>query len=256
MIQSPYEPEAGWEAVEGPAPGPGGATRERILDAAERLFAEHGFAGTSHRQITAEAGVNLAAVNYHFGSKEELFVEVVRRRLEPVNRRRLELLEEAEQRSGGARLEDVARAFVEPVVEARDEDGGAGVLPKLMARVVGEPGGWAERLLPLVFAGVAARFLASLERAMPEAKREDLLWGLVFSAGVLSHYMLVGGLIRRIAGGAAEAAETGATVERMVRYMTAGLNALKGAEAERPAGLAGARKKSSGRKGAKGRRKA
>ncbi len=254
MIETSYESEAGWEAQEGAAAGPGGATRERILDAAERLFAEHGFAGTSHRQITAEAQVNLAAVNYHFGSKEELFVEVVRRRLKPVNERRLEMLDEAEGRPGGARLEDVARAFVEPVVEARDEDGDSGVLPKLMARVVGEPGGWAERLLPLVFAGVAARFLASLERIMPEAKRDDLLWGLVFSAGVLSHYLLVGGLIRRIAGGAAEAAETGETVERMVRYITAGLKALKGAEAGPRAAPAEAKRAAAGRKRARRRR--
>lgn len=245
MIESSYDPKTAWEAAEGPSPGPGRATRERILDAAERLFAERGFAGTSHREITAEARVNLAAVNYHFGSKEELFVEVVRRRLEPVNRRRVEMLEEAERRGGAARLEDVARAFVEPVIEARDQ----GVLPKLMARVVGEPGGWAEKLLPVVFAGVAARFLASLERAMPAVQREDLLWGLVFSAGVLSHYLLLGDLIRRVAGGTpgAEAAG-GETVERMVRYITAGLRALRGAEPRR------AVKPAQGRKGGRGRK--
>lgn len=256
-IQTSYEPESGWEALEGAAApgGAGSATREKILDAAERLFAEHGFAATSHRQITAEAGVNLAAVNYHFGSKEELFVEVVRRRLEPVNRRRLELLEEAERRSGGARLEDVARAFVAPVVEARDEGGEPGALPKLMARVVGEPGGWAERLLPLVFAGVAARFLASLERMMPEAKREDLLWGLVFSAGALAHYLLMGGLIRRVAGGAAEA-EAGEAVERMARYITAGLRAVAGTGEGPKKARSGAAREASRRKSAKGRRKA
>ncbi len=257
-IQSPYEPEPGWETLEGAAPAPGGAgsaTREKILDAAERLFAERGFAATSHRQITAEAGVNLAAVNYHFGSKEELFVEVVRRRLEPVNRRRLELLEEAERRSGGARLEDVVRAFVEPAMEARDGDRESGVLPKLMARVAGEPGGWAERLLPLVFAGVAARFLASLERMTPEARREDLLWGLVFSAGVLAHYLLMGGLIRQVAGGAAEA-KTGEEVERMARFITAGLRAMKAAGVEAPAAAARGKKTASGRERARGRRKA
>lgn len=232
-IQTAYESGAGWTGPEGAAAAPAGprsATREKILDAAERLFAEHGFAGTSHREITAEAGVNLAAVNYHFGSKEELFLEVVRRRLEPVNRRRVEMLEEAERRSGVARIEDIARAFVEPVVEARSEEGKPGVLPQLMARVVGEPGGWAEKLLPVVFAGVAARFLASLARAMPEVRREDLLWGLVFSAGVLSHYLLLGDLIRRVAGGAPGAEAAGSeTVERMVSYITAGLKAQRSA---------------------------
>ncbi len=225
--------------AEPPGPGePAGraqATRERILDAAERLFAEHGFAATSHRQITAEAGVNLAAVNYHFGSKEELFLEVVRRRLEPVNRRRLEMLEEAERRSGVARIEDIARAFAEPVLEAREESGRASVLPKLMARVVGEPGGWAEKLLPLVFASVAARFLSSLERAMPGVKREDLLWGLVFSAGVLGHYMLLGDLIRRVAGAAPGADHEFRTTERMVDFITAGLKGLRRAPSAKKA---------------------
>ncbi|PJF45437.1 MAG: TetR/AcrR family transcriptional regulator, partial [Candidatus Thermofonsia Clade 3 bacterium] len=75
------QPEAGGEARARAA-----ATRERILDAAERLFAERGFAGTSLRDITSEARVNLAAVNYHFGSKDELFLATVVRRLEPVNR--------------------------------------------------------------------------------------------------------------------------------------------------------------------------
>lgn len=230
MIHTVYDNSPFPEAPDPAEPaGRAQATRERILDAAERLFAEHGFAATSHRQITAEAGVNLAAVNYHFGSKEELFLEVVRRRLEPVNRRRLEMLEEAERRSGVARIEDIARAFAEPVVAARDEDGDAGVLPKLMARVVGEPGGWAEKLFPVVFAGVAARFLASLEKAMPGVKREDLLWGLVFSAGVLSHYVLLGDLVRRVAGAAPGGARGHRTAERMVGFITAGLKALRAA---------------------------
>ena len=65
------------------------ATKQRILDAAESLFMEHGFEATSLRSITAAAGVNLAAVNYHFGSKEELFQAVLTRRLDPMNHARL-----------------------------------------------------------------------------------------------------------------------------------------------------------------------
>lgn len=244
------------EALYDAAPPPAGgdprtraaATRERILGAAERLFAEHGFAGTSLRDITAEARVNLAAVNYHFGSKEDLFLAAVVRRLEPVNRRRLELLEAAERRSDPPRLEDVARAFVEPVVEARDGDGGMGALAKLMARVVGEPGGWAEKILPLAFGAVASRFLASLERALPGVPRADLLWGLVFSAGVLSHYVLLGDLIGRIGAGAVHAARTEQTVDRMTAYIAAGLRGLA-AEPEQ----AGRRKKNAG--GRRGRKK-
>lgn len=221
------------QSADAPAPPPPGpaarrrdrSTRDRILDAAERLFAEHGFAGTSHRQITAAAGVNLAAVNYHFGSKEKLFLAAVLRRLEPVNRRRLEMLAEVEAKSDPPRLEEVARAFVAPVVEARGEEGEENVLGRLMARAVGEPGGWAERILPIAFGSVAERFLGALQRALPGARREDLTWGVVFSAGVLSQYMLMGGILRRAAG--AQAAPPAPVVERMVDYLAAGLRALE-----------------------------
>src|SRR5207253_96136 len=74
------------------------ATQEKILDAAEALFMEHGFEATSLRQITAAAGVNLAAVNYHFGSKEELFQAVLTRRLDPMNQERVALLTRFGQR--------------------------------------------------------------------------------------------------------------------------------------------------------------
>lgn len=225
MIQTLFEASRS-EGAGGEARARAAATRERILDAAERLFAERGFAGTSLRDITSEARVNLAAVNYHFGSKDELFLAAVVRRLEPVNRRRLELLREAESRSDPPRLEDVARAFVQPVVEARDGSGGMGALPKLMARVVGEPGGWAEKILPLTFGEVAARFLAALERALPGVPRAGLLWGLVFSAGVLSHYVLLGDLIGRIGAGAMDAARTEETAARMTAYIAAGLRGL------------------------------
>ncbi|GIU74300.1 MAG: hypothetical protein KatS3mg004_1387 [Bryobacteraceae bacterium] len=225
MIETSFEMLPDLETGAGPR-ARADTTRTRILDAAERLFAERGFAGASLRDITAEAHVNLAAVNYHFGSKDELFLQVVLRRLEPVNRRRLELLEEAEQRPGGARLEDVARAFVRPVIEVRHAEGESGALSKLMARVVGEPGGWAEKLLPVAFAGVAARFLAAIERAMPGARREDLVWGLVFSAGVLSYYLLLTDVIPQVVGGQPGLKETGETVERMVAYIVAGLRGL------------------------------
>src|SRR5438067_208004 len=75
-------------------------TKSRILDAAERLFLEHGFEATSLRQLTAAAGVNLAAVNYHFGSKEELFQAVLTRRLDPVNQERIDLLTKLEREAG------------------------------------------------------------------------------------------------------------------------------------------------------------
>ena len=79
-------------------------TRSRILDAAEVLFMEHGFDGTSMRMITGSAGVNLAAVNYHFGTKELLIQEVFRRRLTDLNNARVAVLDRMEAEAGGAPL--------------------------------------------------------------------------------------------------------------------------------------------------------
>src|SRR3954453_20324524 len=79
-------------------------TKTRILDAAERLFVEHGFEATSLRSLTSAAGVNLAAVNYHFGSKEELFQAVLTRRLDPMNQERIDLLAKVEREGGGKAL--------------------------------------------------------------------------------------------------------------------------------------------------------
>src|ERR1051325_3683820 len=102
-------------------------TKTRILDAAESLFVEHGFEATSLRQLTAAAGVNLAAVNYHFGSKEVLFQAVLTRRLDPMNQERIELLEALEREAGAkpASCEKVLFAMLIPALRlARDEKRG------------------------------------------------------------------------------------------------------------------------------------
>ena len=72
-------------------------TKERILRAAELIFGRHGYAGTTLRAVTAEAGVNLASANYHFGSKEALVMEMLRQRVAPINEERLLLLERSKQ---------------------------------------------------------------------------------------------------------------------------------------------------------------
>src|SRR5712691_4942148 len=102
-------------------------TKTRILDAAEQLFMEHGFEATSLRSLTAAAGANLAAVHYHFGSKEELFQAVLTRRLDPMNAERIELLERVERESTGRppSCEKILFAMLIPALKlARDEKRG------------------------------------------------------------------------------------------------------------------------------------
>jgi AcrR family transcriptional regulator len=99
----------------------GGPTRERLIEVAERLFAETGFGGTSVRHITAAAGCNLAAVNYHFGGKDQLYEEVFRRRLEATREQRVASIRRTIEEAGGtpsleALLRSFATAFLEPFI--------------------------------------------------------------------------------------------------------------------------------------------
>src|ERR1700759_4960898 len=99
-------------------------TKQKILDTAERLFGESGYDATSLRQIIPGAGVNLAAIHYHFGSKEELLDELILRKAEPVNQQRVALMEQvlAEAGSGPVEVEKVLEAFMEPMSTAGDQN--------------------------------------------------------------------------------------------------------------------------------------
>ncbi len=134
-------------------------TKNRILDVAERLFAEQGIAETSLRLLTAEADVNLAAVHYHFGSKDKLIREVVGRRFQPINHERLELLDQLEDRSEAIQLEDLLRIFFGPPLRltARDTEGTA-CLRKLIGRVQMAGGRYTESFHE-VFREVQQRFV-------------------------------------------------------------------------------------------------
>ena len=210
------------------APGRVAETKDRILDSAEMLFAEHGFAATSLRQITADASVNLAAVNYHFQSKDSLILAVLMRKLEPINRRRLELLDEVEAEAGDdlLSLEAVLGAFLLPVVEAKAAGIQLCTFPRIMGRMYTEPGDWMTRVFPLVFAPVIARFQPAFQRALPGASTAEVGWGIHLSVGAMAHYLAGGALLRLISPGQADPADTGGALPRLVTYMAAGLRAL------------------------------
>ncbi len=117
-------------------------TRERILDAAEHLFMTHGYDGTSMRQITGEASVNLAAVNYHFGSKESLMQEVFRRRLDGLNEERMVALDRLEAEAGAQAVKPslIVDAFFGTLLRmAEDESRGGMTFLRLLGRTLTEP---------------------------------------------------------------------------------------------------------------------
>lgn len=206
-------------------------TRERILDAAERQFAGHGIAGTSLRAITGEAQVNLAAVHYHFGSKDGLVRAVYERRLGPINAARLRLLEAAEAAAGDApaSLAALVEAFVAPPLRLRlDPDQGAGTsacnFMPLMGRIFSEPGEEMESILSH-FAEVRRRFVPAFARALPQLSEADLLWRLHFTIGAMCQTAGAGKVLTHFSDGRCDATDVEGTIRRLVAFIAAGLQA-------------------------------
>jgi AcrR family transcriptional regulator len=171
-------------------------TKARILDVAENLFAEEGLDRVSIRDITDAAGVNLAAVNYHFGGKEELIAAVFERRVWPVNQARLAALKEVEERSRNKapKVEDILSALIRPAVACSPASGGEGkgakAFGKLFGRCLAEPRPDVEALLRRQFQPLCDAMEAALMRALPHLERADIFWRMKFTFGALHHWLL------------------------------------------------------------------
>lgn len=208
-------------------PQPG--TRERILDAAEVLFVEHGFGATSLRGITARAGVNLAAVNYHYGSKEALMRAVYERRLSVLNAERLAGLEKAERAAQGRPVsaEKLIEAFFLPVLRlSRDRERGGQAFMRLLGRAYTEPAAALRDLLAEEYAGVVERFRRALLAALPHIPEHELIWRIHFSLGAMSYAIAGTDAVQLIASyQVRDTGNIGSIMKRIVPFIVAGLNA-------------------------------
>jgi AcrR family transcriptional regulator len=159
------------------------STKEKILDTAERLIASQGFASTSLRQIIAEAGVNLAAVHYHFGSKQDLLDHLIQRKAVRVNEERLAILSklEADTGSGLIPVEKVLAAFFDPMIRFGT---GNPQFVKLMGRLQGE--GLLPEVIEKHFQPTLRRFVQALKRSLPQLNETELFWRMQFMYGAMS----------------------------------------------------------------------
>ncbi|ROR29840.1 TetR/AcrR family transcriptional regulator [Inmirania thermothiophila] len=165
-------------------------TRARLLDAAERILAEEGFAAASLRRITRAAGTNLAAVHYHFGAKAGLVEAVFRRRLEPLNRARLEALERLERAGTAPGVRDLLLALIAPALRmGRDPATGGARFMRLLGRAYVEPDPQVRALLHGLYGEVRERYFAAFTRALPGLPREELAWRLHFVLGTIAYAM-------------------------------------------------------------------
>ncbi|OMS38630.1 TetR/AcrR family transcriptional regulator [Burkholderia pseudomallei] len=165
-----------------------GGTKARILDAAEDLFIEHGFEAMSMRQITSRAAVNLAAVNYHFGSKEALIHAMLSRRLDQLNEERLRILDRFDAQLGAhVTCEHVLGAMFIPALQAsRDPQRGGRAFLRLIGRAYTDPSAFVRNFLTAHYASVAGRFFDAFQRALPNLPRAELGWRLHYAIGALS----------------------------------------------------------------------
>jgi AcrR family transcriptional regulator len=201
-------------------------TRTRILDAAEELFMRHGFEGTSMRQLTARAGVNLAAVNYHFGSKDALIEAVFRRRLDPMNVERIAELDRLES-TNCVSPEAVIRAFVRPGLRMiEDGRGGGRNFIRLLGRTYTDPAKDIRALIGRMYAPAMERYKRALERALPQMPADDLVWRMHFMFGTLAYTLAATDTVQLIAGCKPEDRYDARLLEeRLTAFLAAGLHA-------------------------------
>ncbi len=165
-------------------------TRTNILDAAERLFAEKGFDGTAIREIIRAANVNVAAVHYHYGSKEEVLRGVTDRIVGPLNSRRFELLDLAlaDAQPHPPSIEAVLDAFIRPDIETLQELHKRGpTVAHFLGRTYMDPTPWIQQMASEQFAEAQTRFFPVLTATLHHLTVEEISWRMYRVAAVLIH---------------------------------------------------------------------
>jgi len=203
-------------------------TKELILDAAEQLIAEKGIDAVSLRAITAAADVNLAAVHYHFGSKEALVGRVFARRIEPINAERIRLLDEALQRAGDGPLplEDVLHALFAPAIRVMAEHERGQLFMRVCGRIYAEQAEYLHQVFEEQFENLVKRIRVAMQRALPEGDTASRTWGTHFAVGTMVHTMMESDKLKRFSGGMCDPANTDEVISCMVRFSAAGMRAL------------------------------
>ena len=199
------------------------ATKAQVFCAAERLFALHGFQNVSVRDITAEAGVNLASVNYHFGSKDALLFNIFKRRTSELNRERARMLHEANDRHGGAPpVREILEAYFAPPLRWADPASDRRVSVQFIIRARSE--GTAEMRDALQNdVSHLARFAEALKKARPDLPAETVYWRLHFALGMVHNNRFAEfDRLHHLSGGATREGDVEALLRRMLDFAEAG----------------------------------
>jgi len=199
------------------------ATKAAVFGAAERLFALHGFQNVSVRDITAEAGVNLASVNYHFGSKDALLFEIFRRRTAELNRERARMLHEANDRHGGKPpVREILEAYFAPPLRWSAPGNERAISIQFIIRARSEGTAQMRDVLRNDVSHLA-RFADALIGARPDLAKEDVYWRLHFALGMLHNNRFAEfDRLHHLSGGLTREGDVDALLRRMVDFAEAG----------------------------------
>lgn len=204
-------------------------TKEKILEAAEALFAAKSYRGTTMRAITDKADVNLAAVNYHFGSKQSLLEEVIKRRIIPLNRIRKKKLEEvrdtARNKGRTPEIRDVMYAFIEPTLQFKDSSPSAKNFFIFIGRSFTDPDDTVRQVFLKFIKPIFHLLSETTSDALPHLPREQIFWRLMFSMGALFHTINICGNMKTDFMGMKCETETESLVNQIIPFVTAGMKA-------------------------------
>jgi len=204
-------------------------TKNRILNGAEQLFAREGFRNTSLRALTRLAEVNLAAVNYHFGSKDALLQAVIERRLLPLNEIRAEKIEavlaQARQQRTVPSPAELLRAFIQPTLEFRNSSSGANDFISLIGRSLSEPDETVRNCFLKLVLPTFHLLFEGLREALPQLSSAVLLTRLQFIMGTMSHVMSMGTLSSLNNPTFPQPLEQQELIDQLMKYALAGLEA-------------------------------
>jgi AcrR family transcriptional regulator len=202
-------------------------TMEQILDAAERLFSQHGLYGTTLKDVAKQVGVHHTLLNYYFADKKALFDQVFARRAVVTSERRMSALDEYEASvDGKPTVEGALRAFLDTDLDTYIEGGeGWRNYAKLGAQVANTPE-WGAELMDKHFDPVVLRLIEMLKKALPEADEADIFWGYHFVTGALMLTLARTGRIDKLSDGASRSDDFVAVKERMASFMAAGFLAI------------------------------
>jgi AcrR family transcriptional regulator len=199
---------------------------ERILDAAEVLFAQHGLYGVTLKEVAAEVGVHHTLLNYYFEDKKTLFDAVFARRAVVTSERRMRVLDDYAASTDRPTVEGALHAFLDTDLDLYITGGdGWKNYAQLTAQVANTPV-WGAQLMDENFDPVVLRLIGLLKRALPECAEEDIFWGYHFVSGALMLTLARTGRIDKLSGGRCKSEDFAAVKQRMASFMAAGFLAI------------------------------